>query len=155
MRRFLIINLFVFTACLFITTSCDLGNVLTDNGVPVFSGTKIIYSYSPQGHITTNFPNFTWAASGLKYEIAGVFTQQIKTSGRQIQNPTDCIAMWTTGLNGSAGSVPYQSFHKVINGVLTSQPVDAITTGTYYWAVWAYTEAMELSNSSAQITFSY
>lgn len=125
---------------------------------PIFSGTTLITIYSPSGSTTTNFPDFTWTSPGISvvYQVLGIFTNEISVHEKQILNKSDCIAMWTTSLSGSAGDVDFGKFRKVVNGVLTSTPVDSSTlvnTRTYSWAVWGYDNTMTITHSSGQKTF--
>ncbi len=123
---------------------------------PIFTGTGLINISAPTGTVSTNFPDFSWTATGLSYEVAAVFTNSINVQGKKIQNTNDCIAMWTTGMKGSAGTVNYSSFKVVNNGNLTGDYVTGLPYhGTYYWAVWAYDDQLNISNSSPLESFTY
>ncbi len=122
---------------------------------PIFSGTVLIETTGPSGSSASLSPTFVWKATGLSYEVVGVFKNSIVVNGKQIQNKNDCFAMWTTGLTGSAGNVDYANFKLVSGGVLTSSAAPSLSSGvTYYWAVWAYNDQMVITNSSAQVSFS-
>ncbi len=153
MKKISLIFCFVITIFMTVLSACNTAKDITEPKNPIFSGTALIDVYSPVDSTDKDFPDFTWTSTGLPYEVAGLFSKPIRTSGLQIDNTSDCFAMWTTGLSGSAGKVPYSNFRKVVNGELTETPVDALTNGTYYWAVWAYTAQMTLTNSSSLITF--
>jgi hypothetical protein len=143
--------LFLGTILLF---SCDLLNRQVKN--PLFSGTTFIDRCSPTSTGSTNFPDFKWESPGSQasYEVVGVFTAHITVSGdKQIVNTSDCVAMWTSGMTGSAGNVNFNYFKKVSGGVLQSAFVDTNTLASntsYYWAVWAYNSDSEVSHSSGE-----
>ena len=127
---------------------------------PIFSGTTYISTFLPSVTVTTNFPSFTWTApdSEVVYQVVGVFSQPIVVSDKKISNPQDCVAMWTTGLTGSAGDVSFGYFKVVTGGAMTSSTVNASTlTGgsKYYWAVWGYDKDMTVTHSSGQKSFTY
>jgi hypothetical protein len=124
---------------------------------PLFQGTEIISVYSPTNgqQVSTNYPDFSWQATGLSYEVAGVFDNPILVSGKQIQNSNDCIAIWNTGMTGIDGNVNYSLFKEVSGGIITSSYAAPLTNGTYYWAVWAYDSGLSISNSSEEIKFTY
>lgn len=128
---------------------------------PIFSGSTFIENCSPTGTTNAVFPDFKWNSPGSSviYEIVALFNSPIVVDGskKTIVNTNACIAMWTTGMTGSAGSVNFQNFKKVTNGVvLTTTAVDGQTltnngsTATYYWAVWAFNNDWEISHSSGQ-----
>jgi hypothetical protein len=132
-------------------SSCSTGLGTTQN--PVFSGTVLINTTAPEGSGVANPPVFIWQSTGLSYEVVGVFVNPISVQGKQIQNINDCIAIWDTGMAGSDGNVSFTLFKQVVNGNLTSSSASLSSGHTYYWAVWAYDSQLDLTNSSAQVTF--
>jgi ABC-type antimicrobial peptide transport system permease subunit len=107
----------------------------------------------PEGSGATASPTFIWTATGKAYEVVGVFNTTIYVTGKNIDNTNNCIAMWTTGMSGSAGNVPFSNFKQVVNGNLTSNSTNNLNNGTYHWAVWAYDDTETVVSSSADITF--
>ncbi len=128
-------------------------NLKTEPINPLFSGTTFISTFLPKD--TSTVPvTFTWTSPGssVAHEVVGVFTNQIVVDNMQITNIRDCIAMWTTGMTGSAGEVPFSNFKKVVNGVIQTDAA-VYHSGTMYWAVWGYDSGLKITHSSAQKSF--
>lgn len=124
---------------------------------PIFSSTTFIPTFLPSVTSSTT-PTFTWTApdSEVVYQVLGVFYNEISVKEKQILNKQDCVAMWTTGMTGSAGEVSFNNFMVVTNGELTSTPVNGSTLSSghkYYWAVWGYDKDMSVTHSSGQKSF--
>jgi hypothetical protein len=150
MKLFILMNLF-----LLLITGCDKMLPQEDPVPknPLFSGTEYINVTSPVTSGTAN-PTFVWKSPGTTYQVVGVFTNHIVVSGSKIVNNNKCIAIWTTEMTGSAGNVDYtNNFKKYVYPNLLTTPVTALASGTNYWAVWGMNEDMEVTCSSAEITF--
>ncbi|URA09848.1 hypothetical protein [Thermospira aquatica] len=117
---------------------------------PLFEGTSLIITASPKGTVSVPL-TFTWSSpERIYYQVVAVFTNTIRVEGKKIVNTNDCIAMWTSGMPGQAGNVSYSDFKAYPS---FSSPPPSLSSGTYYWAVWAYNDRMEVTHSSAQISF--
>ncbi len=124
-------------------------NVVGDKN-PLFEGTSLIITESPKGTVTPPF-TFAWSSpEGIYYQVVGIFTNNIRVEGKKIVNTEDCIAMWTSGMTGQAGNVSYSDF-KAYPSLSSTAP--NLSSGTYYWAVWGYNDRMEVTHSSAQVSF--
>jgi hypothetical protein len=134
----------------FLWVSCD--NSTPEPKNPLFSGTILIETTAPIKSISSNNPEFKWQSPGTTYEILGVFTNVISVDGKKIQNKNDCIAMWTTGLKGTAGEVSFSDFRQMIGGVIQGSCMSNLPGGgvVYHWAVWAYDDKMTITHSSIQ-----
>lgn len=145
----------LFLSFIFLSLS---GCSLVESKVPIFSGTTYILATAPENTISTSLPTFKWSAPDTEvvYQVVGVFLNGISIQNMQILNKEDCIAMWTTGMEGSAGDVNFSKFMKVTNGVLTSIAIESNTLGSgtnYYWAVWGYDKGMSITHSSGKKSF--
>ncbi|NPV39142.1 MAG: hypothetical protein HPY78_07690 [Brevinematales bacterium] len=118
---------------------------------PLFEGTRLIVVTSPKTTATST-PTFVWnSPEGIYYQVVGVFTNHLKIEGKKIVNTQDCIAMWTSGMSGQAGNVEYSNFKDY--PALQNAAPSLVSGKTYYWAVWAYNSDMEVTHSSAEISF--
>jgi len=83
------------------------------------------------------------------FALAQEMAQQIQ--GKKILSTQDCIALWTSGMSGQSGNVSYTDFKDY--PALQNSPPPLISGHTYYWAVWGYNDEMEVTHSSAAISF--
>ncbi|MFN4216190.1 MAG: hypothetical protein ACK4HQ_02125 [Brevinematales bacterium] len=142
-------NVFFLVGMIILVASCS--SLSQEN--PLFEGTRLIVVKSPKNMVISS-PTFEWnSPEGIYYQVVGVFTHRLKIEGKKIVNTEDCIAMWTSGMSGQAGNVEYSNFKDY--PALQSSAPSLIPGKTYYWAVWAYNSDMEVTHSSAEISFTF
>jgi hypothetical protein len=144
------ISILFITGIAVLTSGCNLQTLYN----PLFSGTTYVTTTAPSGNGAGTLPVFKWQSStDMKYQIAAVFKKAIQVDGKRIKNTNDCIAIWTTGMNGSAGNVSYSDFRVFSNGAIQSSAPANLSAGTYYWAIWGDNDQMSVTHSSSAISF--
>lgn len=123
------------------------GNTVVEN--PLFSGTTLIESVN---YVSLN-STFYWDSPAVSYQVVGIFTNDIAVQNGQILNTNDCVGLWNTALVGSAGNVGIANFVSVTNGVITTNLLTALPSGSKCWAVWGYDEGGTVTHSSCQTNF--
>jgi hypothetical protein len=100
-------------------------------------------------------PSFAWRATGSKYVVLAIFRDKIDLKDGRIANIEDAVWMWHTGMGrGREGNVSYDDGADVRNGVIQDS-VTPLAPGTYYIAVWGYSDEYELIYSSKEYLYQY
>jgi len=127
---------------------------------PLFPGAIDVHLVFPErgSIIQTNTPQFVWEGPNNKITMLGLFNRPIEiNSDGSIQNITDMVWVWHSGLgNGRIGNVYFEDGRAINGNNITnvSNPTPLERGRTYFWVVWAWSDTgLELTHSSTESDF--
>jgi hypothetical protein len=111
----------------------------------IFSQTSPI-SAAQSGDIKE--PAFSWTSTGYKHVVCAIFKSHIAITNNQIVNEEELVWIWHSGLDkGRDGNI---SFVDGVTDLSSNTVPEDLSTGTYYWAVWAIDEGGHVRASSTE-----
>ena len=123
----------------------------------MFPGATLVIVGTPSNNCRVGpQPAFTWQATGKSLVFVGVFTQNVSVANGSIQNTSDNVWAWHSGMGTAReGNVSFQQGVDVVNGVMqTGVAPTPLTPGrSYVWAIWAWDDTGKSVAFSSKETF--
>ncbi len=129
---------------------------IPDSSLSLFNETTIINLIAPAAgvQILSQTPDFRWNPTNKTLVLIAVFSAPITIQKGKINNISDIIWLWHSGLNDvTEGNIQYQD--GVSNYETNAPPLPLDRGRTYYWACWGWDDqGISITHSSSQYSFS-